>query len=163
MRTKTQQAKARLTIIVGVMLTLLLINLLFGLPWPSLVAKAGPTLPPRKPPATSSPAKSDDDDDDSKPLGAYIELQVAPARTGIWSIVQWQDSAGGWQDVGGWQSPLGVTGYQRWWVAAKDFGSGPFRWIVTQGQGGSILGESEAFTLPRGANETMRVVVSLGP
>lgn len=163
MRTKMHQTRARFIIIIGVILTLLMINVLLGLAWPALVAKAGPTLPPRKPPATSSPSKSDDKDKKDKPVGAYIELQVNPARMGLWSTVQWQDSSGGWHDVGGWQSALGVTGYQRWWVAAKDFGTGPFRWIVTQGQGGSMLGASETFTLPGRANETIKVAVSLGP
>jgi hypothetical protein len=36
-----------------------------------------------------------DDDEDGKPAGAHIVLQVPSAPAGVWTIVQWQDSAGG--------------------------------------------------------------------
>jgi hypothetical protein len=48
-------------------------------------------------------------------------------------------------------------------VHEKDFGDGPFRWVVTQGKDGPVLGASRAFNLPGGANETVRVTVSPGP
>jgi hypothetical protein len=50
-----------------------------------------------------------------------------------------------------------------WWGYEKDFGDGPFRWVVTQGKKGPVLGVSRAFTLPGGANETVRITVSPGP
>ena len=126
-----------------------------------LSVQAGPTLPPRDPPATPSPDKDKSGKD--KPVGAYIELQTQITSAGAWSVVQWQDSAGGWHDVEGWRGPLADGNNRRWWVAAKDFGKGPFRWAVTQGQGGSLLGVSAPFKLPSGANETLQVAVSLKP
>jgi hypothetical protein len=84
---------------------------------------------------------------------------VLDAPSGAWRVVQWQDSAGDWQDVAGWQGPLPQNA--RWWVHEKDFGRGPFRWAITQGQGGLVLGVSQAFNLPGGANQTVQVTVSL--
>jgi hypothetical protein len=128
-----------------------------------LSVQAGQTLPPRDPPTTSTPAADKDKGDKDKPTGAYIELQTQIASAGAWSVVQWQDSSGGWQDVEGWRGPLANNNNRRWWVAAKDFGKGPFRWAVTQGQGGSLLGVSTPFNLPSEANQTVQVVVSLKP
>jgi hypothetical protein len=90
-------------------------------------------------------------------------------------VVQWQDKAGGWHDVEGWQGTLepdgspapqggtgaGRDGSKRWWVAAKDFGTGPFRWIVTQGKNGRPLAASAWFNLPSVANETVRIEVEV--
>jgi len=75
-------------------------------------------------------------------------------------VVQWQDAAGNWHNVEGWQRGLGVGGFERWWVAAKDFNSGPFRWVVTQGPGGPELGVSQPFNLPGGGNQVLRVEVN---
>lgn len=127
-----------------------------------LSVQAGPTLPPRDPP-TPTPSPDKDRGGKDKPVGAYIELQTQIASTGAWSVVQWQDNAGGWHDVEGWRGPLADGNNRRWWVAAKDFGKGPFRWVVTQGLGGQELGASAPFKLPSGANETLQVVVSLKP
>ena len=123
-----------------------------------LSVQAGPTLPPRDPP-TPTPSPDKDKGDKDKPAGAYIELQTQIASTGAWSVVQWQDNAGGWHDVEGWRGPLADSNNRRCWVAAKDFGTGPFRWAVTQGQGGQLLGASAPFKLPNGANETLQVAV----
>ena len=128
-----------------------------------LSIQAGPTLPPREPPTTPTPSADKDKGGKDKPAGAYIELQTQIASAGAWSVVQWQDSAGGWHDVEGWRGPLADSNNRRWWVAAKDFGAGPFRWAVTQGQGGSLLGVSAPFNLPSGVNEMLQVVVSLKP
>ncbi len=104
----------------------------------------------------------DDDDGDSRPLLAYIELFATSAPAGAWSVVQWQDPQGGWHDVEGWRSVLGSGGYQRWTVEAKDFGTGPFRWQVRQsGPEGTVLGVSEPFNLPAGANQVGQVQISL--
>jgi hypothetical protein len=46
-------------------------------------------------------------------------------------------------------------------VAAKDFGTGPFRWVVTQGKNGRPLATSALFNLPGVANETMRIEILL--
>ena len=55
---------------------------------------------------------------------------------------------------------LAPDGRRRWWVDAKDFGTGPFRWIVSRGPRGPQLARSEVFKLPNQANETMIIVAS---
>jgi hypothetical protein len=88
----------------------------------------------------------------------------------LWTVVQWQDPHTGiWHDVGGWQgTPDGVEvedgtviGQKTWWVAEEDFGSGPFRWVVYRGQGGTRLATSEPFDLPGFNREVVQVEVSL--
>jgi hypothetical protein len=103
-------------------------------------------LPDRDPPPARDSGR--DDNGDSAPLGAAIELTAWPP--GGPSVVQWQDSNGDWQDVEGWRGALDNGGRIRWWVAAKDFGSGPFRWVVGEAA-------SEPFNLPTGAGQTLRV------
>ena len=160
--TKKQQAKGRFMVIMGAIIILMVVNAIFGLAWPSLLVQAGPTLPPREP-SPVAPPDSDDDDDDDSPIGAHIELQVQPARSGLWSTIEWQDSAGGWHKVEGWDRALDASGSEFWWVEAKDFDTGPFHWLVTEGSGGALLGASQPFNLPEQANTTTRVVVSLEP
>jgi hypothetical protein len=130
--------------------------------FPVSVAQAGPNLPNR---STPTPANDDDDDDDddrdSGPIGAYIELQVAGPPAGAWTVVQWQDTTGGWHNVEGWQGALDTKSGTRWWVAEKDFRTGPFRWVVTQGKSGSVVGASQMFNLPGGANEMVQITVSV--
>jgi len=77
-----------------------------------------------------------------------IELQVRPAQTGLWTAVQWQDGQGGWHDVENWQGPLNGGGNIRWWVSARDYHTGPFRWLVLDSPAGTRLGVSESFYLP---------------
>jgi hypothetical protein len=101
---------------------------------------------------------------DNGPSGAWIELHAElhaqPASAEAWSVVQWQNELGDWYDVEGWRGSLDGNGYQRWWVHEKDYGDGPFRWVITQGKDGPVLGISRAFNLPGGTNETVRVTVS---
>ena len=159
--TKKQQTKARWAVIIGTMLSLMIISSLFGLAWPLMQVQAGPTLPPREPPPPVSPPEEEDDGDD-RPIGAYIELlPVQKTPAGAWSVVQWQDKAGEGHNVEGWQGVLDQNGGQRWWVAEKDFGKESFRWLVTQGSDGPVLGASASFNLPAGANETVLVKVVL--
>lgn len=139
--------KLHLLLLIGSVLALL------GLMTPTLVL----ALPPRTTPPAVEKTKKDKDKD--KPLGAYIELQASTLAGGGWAVVQWQDSTGNWHDVEGWRGSL--PGNTRWWVAAKDFGAGPFRWVVTQGPGGPMMSQSAPFNLPDGANETVWVQLSL--
>ena len=120
--------------------------------------QAGPYLPSRD---TPTPTRVTDDAEDKDPVGAYLELRVSGASSGAWSVVQWQDDAGGWHDVEGWQGTLDASGQRRWWVAAKDFGKGPFRWAVYDGPGGLLVGTSQAFQLPDWANQVLRTEVSI--
>ncbi len=90
-------------------------------------------LPPRDDPSSNS---SDNSDDDDLPIGAYIELEVDLGLANSWSHVEWQDSNGDWQPVDGWAGTVGEQGHRRWWVDAKGFSKGPFRWVVSQGEAG---------------------------
>ncbi len=157
--TKKQSAKTRMAIIIGTMLILLVVSI--GLIWPMLQVQAGPPLPPRNDPPTTAQPDDDNGADDESVVGAYIELRVQPDRSGLWAVVQWQDEPGDWHDVDGWQGTLETGGYRRWWVAQKDFGTEPFRWVAVQESGGPVLGISETFSLPAGAGEVVPVVVSL--
>jgi len=113
---------------------------------------AGSELPPR-PTLTPTPAPPHEGSE----VGAHIVLEVVDAPADAWSVVQWQDFAGGWHDVEGWRGSLDQSGMRRWWVAPKDFDTGPFRWVVTQGQGGAIVWVSESFSLPAKGRETVLV------
>jgi len=138
-------------LIVVVTLIAALVGVVGLLALPVLV-QAGPDLPPRNPP---NRAEADDDDDDGGALiGAYIVLQ---AQGGSWAGVQWQDEAGTWRAVEGWQGSLSPDGSRRWWVAARDFGRGPFRWVVMTGPGGAVVATSAPFDLPTQANQTVLV------
>ncbi len=147
----------------GVVIGLLVIGVGLAAATPVL-AESG--LPDRKPPTADDGGR-----DDSGPLGTHIEL-VAPEHAGAWSVVQWQDSAGNWHDVEGWRGTLDSQGYIRWWVDAKDFGTGPFRWVITGGDSVSVADEwstggsgglfqadtsSGAFSLPGGAAAPLQV------
>ena len=158
---KQQHSIARVNLLMGVILMLIIVGVALELSWPPLLTQAQGTLPPREPPrATPTPKKKDKSD--NKPVGAYIELQLQPAPTGGWTVVQWQDSDGGWHDVTGWQGTLEGQG-RRWWVAAKDFGTGPFRWVIYRAQNGARLAISEVFDLPQQPNETVLIQVTLSP
>ncbi len=147
-----------LLVILGSVVVLSLVGLAFGLTWPSLI-EAQSTLPPRQTPTLPPPKDKKRESD--KPLGATIELQVQPVPAGDWGVVQWQDKSGNWHDVDGWKGALGATGLERWWVAAKDFNTGPFRWVVTQGPGGPEVAASQPFNLPARANEILRIEVTV--
>ncbi|TEU11279.1 MAG: hypothetical protein E3J21_24015 [Anaerolineales bacterium] len=125
---------------------------------PSPVTHAGPGLPPRR---TPTPTRPPGGNNDGKPAGAHIILQVQSAPVEVWTVVQWQDSAGSWHDIEGWSGALDEGDQKVWWVAPKDFGTGPFRWLVYQGQGGKLLAQSELFYLSYSAGETARIEVSL--
>jgi len=126
------------------------------------VAQGEPTLtpPPNRPPLPS-PYPGDTEGDDQGPAGAYIELLIQPAHPGLWSVVQWQDNTGNWHDVEGWRGTVDQRGYRNWWVEAKDFGKGPFRWIVTRRPGAPPMAISEQFYLPTVARNNVLVVISM--
>jgi hypothetical protein len=134
-----------------------------GMLWtPAPAARAD--LPPR--PTAQATATVEAKAKARPPVGAQIKLQVQfPADwpwasvhwQDLWTVVQWQDAWGDWHTVEGWQGELDdvvvnaagvVSGHKTWWVAQKDFGTGPFRWVVTQGKGGTPLAASKSFDLP---------------
>lgn len=139
-----------------------LIVLLIGLTlliWLPRPLQADENLPPRTKPAAVNSEKGRHND---RPLGAHIQLQLPNGQPGAWTVVQWQDSAGNWHDVEGWQGV--IEGNQKtWWVDAKDFRTGPFRWVVYAEQNGQILSQSNPFYLPTGATETVMVELPTKP
>jgi hypothetical protein len=96
-------------------------------------------------------------------VGGSIVLRVPSAPAGLWTIVQWQDGLGSWHDVEGWQGTL-VDGWQIWWVSRRDFGTGPFRWVVYQDSAkGAVLAVSQSFNLPTSDGGLVQVTASLKP
>lgn len=93
--------------------------------------------------------------------GGYIRLTVDPAQLKLWSVVQWQDSGGNWHDVEAWRGVIDQS-QQIWWVAEKDFGTGPFRWVIYRDSHGEILAQSQQFFLPATHNQLIDVIISSG-
>ena len=134
---------------------ILFILLFIGLAllWFVQPALAGPGLPPRDFPKNQTGG----DDDNDKLVGAYLALIAPDAPFDAWAIVQWQDSAGNWHDVEGWRGWLSDS--SRWWVHPRDFGTGPFRWVVTQGIQGPVWQISQPFNLPAEGTEVVQVIL----
>jgi len=151
--------RGALVAIIGVLL------LIVSLPSLSLAAPSAlPTRPTRSP--TVTPTATPWAPAPFKPqVGATIELHVHSAQvpTQAWTIVQWQDYSGAWHNVDGWQGTLDAGHQKLWWVADKDLGTGPFRWVVYQDQAGPSLAVSELFHLPDLSGMKVRVDVTLGP
>jgi hypothetical protein len=145
--------------LVSVILMVGLFSLLW-VGWAASPLQAGPDLPPREKPTPSQPDKDDDDDGGSSdPAGAYIVLQLQGAPASAWAVVQWQDAVGNWHDVEGWQGPVNGAGAGPFWVAPKDFGTGPFRWAILSGPGGSLLKGSLPFDLPHQVHQRLAIVM----
>jgi hypothetical protein len=115
--------------------------------------------PPRQPALAALPPRPTAEPTSEKPeeTGGYIKLQVDAAPAEMWTVVQWVDANGDWHDVDGWQGTLddGVT--KLWWVAPKDFATGPFRWAAYAAPEGELLGLSAEFNLPAQVKETVFV------
>lgn len=114
-------------------------------------------LPPR-PTLTPTPTPLATPSATPRPMDTpvRIRLVVEPAYEGAWSLVQWQDSSGGWHAVTGWQGQISA-GQKQWRVLPKDFDTGPFRWIVLDQPNGEILATSQPFTMPS-RNQPLRMV-----
>ncbi|MFN3330879.1 MAG: hypothetical protein ACK47M_00010 [Caldilinea sp.] len=104
-----------------------------------------PTPSPRTPRPTPSPLRL-----------SHIRLVVTPARDGLWSVVEWQGSDGTWHIVEGWQGAI-EAGSKRWAVYERNFGEGPFRWMIYETPAGAPVGQSLPFTLPVTAGEELTV------
>jgi hypothetical protein len=128
---------------------------------------ASPALPPRPVPGPHSTSSQ-------APTGGYIELDVQLGHSwavgdvpwqALWTVVQWQDRAGEWHDVVGWQGSLdeaNSAGCKKvWWVAREDLAQGLFRWVIYRHRGGESLAQSESFDLPHKVGETTCVGVML--
>ena len=170
-----------ITGVLGVLMLAALLPLLA----PSLTLAAPSDLPPRptpvptpipQPPPPALPFRQ------PSPWAAIeLQAQFSPAWPwselpwgSLWTVVHWQDSSGKWQEVKGWQGTLdeivgGATpthswqGRKVWWVAEKDWGTGPFRWAIYQSQDGPVLAESEPFQLPDASGQRLIVELPLKP
>ena len=113
-----------------------------------------PALPPRPSAPTPAPKKAPVSVD--HPRTARIELTVTEAQAGAWSVVQWRDGDGNWQDVDSWRAPVSDKPTV-WWVTEKHFGHGPFRWVIYLPNEKSTLLTSEMFYLPSAAGEAVAI------
>jgi hypothetical protein len=118
----------------------------------ALTATANADLPPR-------PDKPPKEEKAARPLVTAIVLNVTPAQDDLWSVVQWQDAQGDWQDIAGWSGWV-VDGRTIWWAEEKDWGKGPFRWVVYETKEGSLMATSEHFTLPETRQAPLVVTVA---
>lgn len=107
-------------------------------------------LPPR-PTKTVIPANQQPTPD--HPSGTLI-LNTQPAITGAWSVVQWQDATGVWQDVEGWRGEVSA-GKTIWWVEQTQWHTGPFRWAIFETKGGKLVATSALFLLPGSGEKTI--------
>lgn len=103
---------------------------------PTSTATSSPTATVR---ATPEPRPKD-------PVATLI-LYIRPSPSGLWSVVQWQDTQGDWHDVEGWRGTV-VNGKTVWWVEEKDFGTGPFRWTIYAEGDGALVAITRSFYLP---------------
>ena len=92
--------------------------------------------------------------------GGAILLSVSGAASPYYAVVQWQDGLGEWHDVDGWRGEV-KDDRVLWYVAPKDFGTGPFGWVVYNDQ--EIIGISESFYLPTDHGQIVQVVVTVRP
>jgi hypothetical protein len=92
-------------------------------------------------------------------VGAPIALNAPNAPAAAWTVVQWQDGLGGWHTVEGWQGNFDEGLSKVWWVAPKDFDTGPFRWVIYEKRDGKVWGTSPSFDLPATAGQ--QVVVEI--
>lgn len=83
--------------------------------------------------------------------------------TNAYAVVQWQDGWARWNDVENWRGPLTSNAPYPvvWGVYARDFGTGPFRWVVYEREGGPMWGVSAAFYLPAQAGRLLVVPLAL--
>lgn len=120
----------------------------------------GPTRvqPTPLPPPTPTPEQSPSP---RKPVATLL-LSVPVTTTQLFSVVQWQDINGGWNDVESWRGAV-IGGKTIWWVEQKDWGTGPFQWVVYrhEASGDHVLGVSEPFSLPVHQGEIKRISVSI--
>jgi hypothetical protein len=83
--------------------------------------------------------------------GAIALLVTNPPTTGTPYVdVQWQDPQGDWHNVDNWLIPFDQSqlGYTVNWVDPEDFGTGPFRWVLFDKQGGEVIAASDSFMFP---------------
>jgi hypothetical protein len=139
------------------------LDLAGGMPQPAPLLAAAPTridptpLPPPPLPAVRTPRPPQ-----ARPPVATLLLTVPVTDTALFSVVQWQDAQGGWHDIEGWRGTV-VGGKTIWWVAEKDWGKGPYRWVIYQHETTphQIIAVSDLFLLPTRPGELKRIFVQV--
>ncbi len=95
--------------------------------------------------------------DDPEPDPGRIRLTVSWADPGIvgqfisdglTTVVQYYDASGQWRDVSGWVQPLRNTNQVLWNVLRRDWGTGPYRWVVKNATKGYVMATTSGFYLP---------------
>lgn len=117
--------------------------------WLSLTSSIFADLPPRPPV------------EPKEPQGAVILLRVKNPKPGLWTEVEWLDAHGTWHTVDGWRGSLDDGETKQWWVGPEDFSTGPFRWLVFDAEGGTVLAFSSEFYLPEANRHFLNVVIKL--
>lgn len=116
-----------------------------------------PTLAPTPAPTAVPTIAAKREKKPEGPVGAYISLVITDPLPAGWAVVEWVDADGNWHPVEGWRGSLDASGERTWWVSERDFGRGPFRWLVFDAPDGSLLLTSEAFMLPDNPNQVLMV------
>ncbi len=110
-----------------------------------------PELPTRTPTAVS-PTIAPEPEQQTKTAVSSIILIADSDMSELQTAVQWQDSKEKWHIVEGWQAPFNTYNQVTWAVARNDYGKGPFRWIILDGD--TMVDNSSDFYLPLSAHET---------
>jgi hypothetical protein len=103
---------------------------------------------------------------DYKSTEGAIAATVINPPANAWLGVQWGDPSGQtWTMIDTWLGPLNQTALGRtvWSVDPKDFGTGPYRWVVYTGnpaEGGKLWGVSTSFFFPRTAHDWLWTQIS---
>lgn len=146
----------RLTVSIGSLIAMVLLSGYL------LEPAAVDALPPRPTPAITPMPLPKAPKPMSPPLRlSHIRLLVAPAQEGLWSVVEWQGADGEWHVVDGWQGTID-GGSKRWAVHERNFGEGPFRWVVYDSPAGRVMDTSVTFVLPHSAGEELIVRIEPG-
>jgi hypothetical protein len=95
-----------------------------------------------------------------------LALETSPSTwPALWTGVQWQDAAGAWHDVEGWQGALDEAyrgvGKKTWAVADGHLGGGPYRWLIYARPDGDVVMTSRPFYLPSAAGDVYEVNVPI--
>lgn len=156
--------------------TILMLNVANG-------ANADYELPPRQTPVPGdqeNPKTTQSLEAGMASAGSRVHLRVLFSndwpwdllhwQNDLWIVVQWHDHVDTWRDVSGWQGTLdtiyqedGWVGVKELWISAEDLNSGPFRWLVYQGENGRLLATSDPFYLPAEPGALANVDMPLAP
>jgi hypothetical protein len=115
---------------------------------------------PPRPEVTPLPPPKVKSAEQIRPSVATLILEVQPAKSSLWSVVQWQDASKNWHDVDAWRGAI-VNGRTIWWVEQKDWATGPFRWVIYNQDSNRLLVTSQSFMLPDQARKSLVIPIHL--